>query len=441
MNKINLIFATAFAMAACTAAAAGPGGWNQPGGGGNQPGGNQPGGGGSSATWTFDTFLASSTTASGLIIRESTITGFASPAAATAASSVTQIAAGALAGCTTITSIDLSATSIAEIPDSAFAGCTALKTVTLPVSCTAIGSNAFAGCSALTAIAAEGVTHIGDDAFRGCTSLASVPSSATVFGAYAFAQSGLAKVSVDSAASVGEGAFAGCESLKAAEWSQSTLPKAVFAGCTALDQGDWSGVGEIGQAALAGIPAAALTLDPSAELSDYALAADTATLATTLANASLPAFAESAFLGREISYTPVAGSVTRIEAADLVEWLIADAGAVSPSVTQPADYNTATLEAWLATGSNAFAYAYADELANDSSFTALTVNGTSFSFTAPSNTALSIAVEPVASYSLSSDTADWSAENLVWSGDAGAYVAADTSQGACFVRLKFVFGW
>jgi len=62
--------------------AAGPGG-NPPGGGGNQPGGNQPGqpGGGSSATFTFDTFLAASTATSGVIIREGVITGHESPTA------------------------------------------------------------------------------------------------------------------------------------------------------------------------------------------------------------------------------------------------------------------------------------------------------------------------------------------------------------------------
>ena len=114
MNKMKIVVAVAFATIASAALAAGPGG------GGTQPGGNQPGGGGSSANWTFDTFLASSTTASGLIIREGVVMGFDNPTSVTVASTVTEIAEGALAGCTTLTSINLSSTSITEIPESAF---------------------------------------------------------------------------------------------------------------------------------------------------------------------------------------------------------------------------------------------------------------------------------------------------------------------------------
>ena len=441
MNKMNLFVAVAFVTLASAALAAGPGGGGTPPGGGTQPGGNQPGGG-SSATWTFDTFLASSTTTSGLIIREGVVIGFDNPTSVTVASTVSDIAEGALAGCTTLTSINLASTSITEIPGSAFAGCTALKTVTLPSSCTSIGANAFAGCTALTTLAASGVTDIGADAFRGCTALASVASSATTLGDYAFAQSGVTAADISGAVSLGEGTFAGCESLSSVTVATgATLPDAVFAGCTALAVSDWSGVTSFGQAALAGIPATALTLNASATIADYALAADEATLVTTLSNSSLPSFADTAFLGREVSYEPVAGSVTRIEASDLVEWLVADASGSSPTVTQPADYNTATLKTWLATGNNAYAYAYADDIAADESFLGLTVSGTSFVYTAPSDAAISVSVMPVGCYELSSDESDWSADNLVWSEEAGAYVAADATQPSCFARLRFSFNW
>ena len=440
MNKMYIVVAVAFATLASAALAAGPGGGTPPGGGGTQPGGTQPGGG-SSATWTFDTFLASSTTTSGLIIREGVVIGFDSPTSVTVASTVTEIAEGALAGCTTLTSINLSSTSITEIPESAFAGCTALKSVTLPTACTAIGANAFAGCTSLATVAASGVTDIGADAFRGCGGLASVPSSAKKLGDYAFAQSGVESVSVSSGMSVGEGAFAGCENLKSAEWNQSTLPDGVFAGCTALVESDWSQVATFGQAALAGIPATTISLNSSATLSAYALAADDAVLVTTLSNSSLPSFADTAFLGREVSYTPVAGSITRIEASDLVEWLVADASGSSPTVTQPADYNTATLKTWLATGNNAYAYAYADDIAADESFLGLTICGTNFVYAAPSDASISVSVTPVGCYELSSDESDWSADNLVWSEEAGAYVAADAEQKSCFARLRFVCGW
>ena len=440
MNKMNLICAAALATLASAAIAAGPGG-NQPGGGGNQPGGNQPGGG-SSATFTFDSFLASSTTTSGLIIREGIVIGFDSPTSVTVASTVSDIAEGALAGCTTLTSINLASTSITEIPGSAFAGCTALKTVTLPSSCTSIGANAFAGCTALTTLEASGVTEIGADAFRGCTALASVASSATTLGDYAFVQSGVTAADISGAVSLGEGTFAGCESLSSVTVATgATLPDALFAGCTALDESDWSQVATFGQASLAGIPVTAISLNSAATLGAYALAADEAVLVTTLSNSSLPSFADTAFLGREVSYAPVAGSITRIEASDLVEWLVADASGSSPTVTQPADYNTATLKTWLATGNNAYAYAYADDIAADESFLGLTVNGTSFIYAAPSDASISVSVTPVGCYELSSDESDWSADNLVWSEEAGAYVAADTTQDSCFARLRFVCGW
>lgn len=404
-------------------------------------GGNQPGGG-SSATFTFDSFLASSTTTSGLIIREGIVIGFDSPTSVTVASTVSDIAEGALAGCTTLTSINLASTSITEIPGSAFAGCTALKTVTLPSSCTSIGANAFAGCTALTTLAASGVTEIGADAFRGCTALASVASSATTLGDYAFAQSGVTAADISGAVSLGEGTFAGCESLSSVTVATgATLPDALFAGCTALDESDWSQVATFGQASLAGIPVTAISLNSAATLGAYALAADEAVLVTTLSNSSLPSFADTAFLGREVSYTPVAGSITRIEASDLVEWLVADASGSSPTVTQPADYNTATLNTWLATGNNAYAYAYADDIAADESFLGLTICGTNFVYTAPSDASISVSVTPVGCYELSSDESDWSADNLVWSEEAGAYVAADTTQDSCFARLRFVCGW
>ena len=440
--KTKIITAFAVSFIASLALAAGPGGGGTPpGGGGNQPGGNQPGGGGSSATFTFDTFLASSTETSGLIIREGTITGYASPTAVTVASSVTDIADGALAGCATLTSIDLSATSITSIPADAFSGCTALATVVLPSTCTSIGANAFAGCSSLATVTASGVTVIGDDAFRGCSVLASVPSFVTTLGDYAFAQSGLTSVNVGSGATVGEGAFAGCEDLATAVWGQTALPDAVFAGCSSLAVSDWSGVTAFGQAALAGIPATTITLNPSATLDAYALAAGEATVVTTLSNSSLPTFADTALIGREVSYTPVAGSVTRVEAADLVEWLIADSSSAAPSVTQPSNYSTATLKTWLATGNNAYLYAYADDIAASAGFRGLTVNGTKFIYNAPTDATLSIAVEPVASYALSSDESDWSADNLSWSDEDGAYIAADATQTSCFARLRFTFNW
>lgn len=411
---------------------------------GGGPGGGGDPGGGSSGVFTYDSFFSVTTNAS-CLIREGTLYGYTSALAYTVrptSSAVTALADGVFAGNTTITTVDLSACSaLLEIPPDCFAGCTALASVVLPTSCASIGANAFAGCSSLASLTAPGVTSIGADAFRGCVALASVPASAASIGDYAFAQSGVASAIVGDLHSVGEGAFSGCESLTVVDWGRSNLPNAVFAGCTALDKGDWSVVSSFGRASLAGIPATTITLSPSASLASFALAAEVATLVTTLSNDSLPTFDGTAFLGREVSYTPVAGSAARIEAADLVDWLIADAASPSPRVIQPGDYSTATLKAWLATGSNAFAYAYADDIAADSGFLALTVIGDRFIFTPPSDDAISLSVKLVGCYELSSDAGDWSEDNLVWSDADGAYVSADGNAASCFVRIRFETAW
>ncbi len=430
-------FFAALASAAALSVLAGPPSGGGPGG-GSQPGGNQPGSGGSSATWTFDSFIVSSTTTSGLIVREGVITGFASPTDVTAASSVTSIEEGALAGCTTLTSIDLSSTSITEIPSECFAGCTSLSTVKLPSACTVIGANAFAGCTALKTLEASGAETVGSDAFRGCTSLAAVPSSATTLGAYAFAQSGVTSASV-AAATLGEGVFAGCESLASASVG-TDLPAAAFAGCTALDQSDWTGVTGFGQASLAGIPAKSLTVASTATLGDYAFAADETTLETTLTfdGSTVPTYGDTAFLGRSLtaSYTPAEGVVTRVEASDLVEWLQNECDAV----TQPASYATADLETWLSSPSNAsaiFAFCYPEA---ESEADALTISGTTFIFTDSSRN--SVVVTPVGTDDLTADFSSGSV-TIAETETAGVYTATPTDASAqqFFMRLTYSKSW
>ena len=408
---------------------------------GGGPGG-ESGGGGSGGSLTYDSFISVTTNAY-CLVREGTLYGYTSSLTTsvvpTSSSTVSALADGVFAGNTTITMVNLANTSITEIPSDCFAGCSALKTVTLPASCTTVGPNAFAGCTSLTAFSGSGVTTVSHDAFRDCTALTSPTLPATV-GSYAYSQSGATSADVSGVTTLGEGVFAGCESLTAATVaSGTTLPAATFAGCTALAVSDWSDVSEFGQAALAGIPATTLTFSSSATLGAYAFAADAATVATTLSQSALPAYDSTAFLGREVSYVPVSGSVTRIEASDLVAWL-SDATA-SAGVTQPTDYNTATLKTWLSDSANAYAYAYADDLAADEDFIGLTVDGKSFIYTAPSDAALSISVEPVACYTLSSDESDWSADNLTWSDNDNAYLATDTTQTSCFARLRFSWDW
>ena len=405
-----------------------------------------PGGGGG-GTFSYDAFLSVTTNAN-CLIREGTLYGATSSlttsVAPTSAGGVTALADGVFAGNTTIRTVNLANTSIEAIPDSAFAGCTALTTVALPATCTTIGPNAFAGCTALSTFTGAGVSTIGADAFRGCAALAAVPSSATTLGAYAFARSGV-KAADLSSATAGEGAFAGCEGLTAATVATSaSLPAALFAGCTALDVSDWSGVATFGQASLAGIPATTLALDPDATLGAYALAADEATLVTTLSGSSVPARDATAFLGREVSYTVSDGVLARIEAEALVNWLGEQAADATSTVAQPASYATADLETWLATASNAgsiLLFGYEEEYAADAGYLALDVSGTNFLWTAQdAATAESVAITLEGSYALGDD-ASWSADNLVYDADTDTYVAADPDEPACFARLRLEKGW
>ena len=449
--KLKTIFAvlSVLALSCAYVHAAGPGGDSSGGGPGGESGGGPGGesgggpggesGGGSGGSFTYDSFISVSTNAN-CLVREGTLYGYTSSLTASVqlSSSVTvsTLADGAFAGNTTITVVNLLNTSIAEIPSDCFAGCTSLTTVRLPASCTAIGPGAFAGCTALSSITGSGVTAVCHDAFRGCTALTSPALPATV-GSYAYSQSGATSADVSGVTSLGEGVFAGCESLASATVaSGTTLPAATFAGCTALAVSDWSDVGEFGQAALAGIPATTMTLSSSATLGAYAFAADAATVATTLNQSALPAYESTSFLGREVSYVPVSGSVARIEAMDLVDWLLDETA--SAGVTQPADYGTATLKTWLSDASNA--YAYADDLAENGDFLGLNVVGNCFVYNAPSDTALSIGVEIVGCYTLSSNADDWTADKLVWSDEDGVYLAAEETD-TCFARLRFNWDW
>jgi hypothetical protein len=441
--NIKTLFAFLVAVGvSCATVYAAPGG-GQPG--GDQPGGGQPGGdqpGGASGSLTYDDFISVTTNAY-CLVRDGTLYGYTeslTTSVAPTSADVTALAHGVFAGNTSITTVNLASTSITEVPSDCFAGCTALASVTLPASCKTIGANAFAGCTNLSSVTASGeIDAVGHDAFRDCTSLAEIQFTAAALGPYSFANTALAGVNLSGAAAE-VGAFSGCSSLSVALNIPADVPDALFAGDIALATADISCCTSIGAAAFAGCDElTTLTLDPSATLGAYALAADEATVATTLVQSALPTYADTSFLGREVSYTPDANSVTRIEASDLVDWL-SDAVA-SASVTKPADYNTATLKTWLADAANAYAYAYADDVAADQDFLPLTVSGSSFIYNGPSDAAISISVEPVACYTLSADESDWTADNLTWSEDDGAYLATDTSVASCFARLRFTWDW
>lgn len=450
------VFSCAYVHAAGPGGASGGGPGGESGGGpggesGGGPGG-ESGGGGSGGSFTYDSFISVTTNAY-CLVREGTLYGYTSSlttsVAPTSSSTVSTLAHGVFAGNTSITTVNLANTSIAEIPSDCFAGCTALKTVTLPSTCTSIGPGAFAGCTALATFTGNGVTAVSHDAFRGCTSLAAA-AGADEIGSYAYSQSGVASADVSSATTLGEGAFAGCESLTSATVaSGATLPAAVFAGCTSLAVSDWSGISEFGQASLAGIPATELTISDDASVGAYAFAADAATVATTLS--ALPASydADTSFLGREASYTVNGSDVVRIEANELVTWLmaVAETPLESTAVAQPTSdgttvcYATASLESWLADSSNEaalLAYCYGDGTAATD---VLAVDGgtQSFVFEPSGKSAVSVSVVGTNDLAVDFDVSSLSGTD---NGDGTyTYVSADDTATSCFARLKFAKDW
>ncbi len=96
-----------------------------------------------------------------------------------------------------------------------FAGNTEIKTVILPVYVTEIPAGAFAGCTSLETIVAFGVTKIGKDAFKGCSSLKSfaIDNMVTELGENAF-----------------EGAFAEGEGLSVMAANASVADAAIISG-------------------------------------------------------------------------------------------------------------------------------------------------------------------------------------------------------------------
>jgi len=444
-SKSIFAFLLALAFSLSTASAQGPDGGSTPGGGESGPGG------GGSGSFTYDEFLSVTTNSDGTLERDGLLYGYTDGLAATVTggSDTATLASGVFAGNTALTAVDLSSrSSITAIPDDCFAGCTALESVVLPTDCASVGANAFAGCTALSSVSMTGVQTVGADAFRGCTALSSVTlSSVTSLGDYAFAQSGLATASAPSA-TLGEGVFAGCESLANATLGVTALPAATFSGCTALETADWSAYGEFGAAAAAGIPATNLAISSSATLGDYAFAADAATLATVL-DGEAPSYADTSFLGREVSCTVNGGDVVRLEAGELVSWLmsVADGSTVleSTSVSQPTNsagsvcYATDVLESWIGESANLdalFAFCYGDGTAFSD---VLSLSGTTFSCAASDRT--SVTVTPVAAYDLAETPVSGNLSVSDPVEGVSTATAADESADACFAGLLFTEGW
>jgi len=122
--------------------------------------------------------VTSGSSAAGKLTVPSKVTIGGSGSAATF--TVTEIAAGAFAGNTSLTSVKLPK-SVKKIGVRAFAGCTALMKAVTGNGVTAIGNSAFKGCTALKSVTiGKKVKTIGKAAFSGCTSLKKIAVNSTV---------------------------------------------------------------------------------------------------------------------------------------------------------------------------------------------------------------------------------------------------------------------
>jgi hypothetical protein len=147
--------------------------------------------------------------------------------------------------------IDLSETAVTDIPiNDPFKDNTTITSVTLPESCTSIGSSVFAGCTALKSVTAPGLIDLGQSAFEGCTSLEeyTLPESCTTIGRSAFAGcTSLKSVTAPGLTSLGAYAFDGCTSLEEFTLPSGYTPPSgrtgnmagMFNGCTALQSLTW----------------------------------------------------------------------------------------------------------------------------------------------------------------------------------------------------------
>lgn len=162
----------------------------------------------------------------------------------------------------TLPQTDAAGKPITAIADDAFAGNRYLQTITLPDTVTEIGAGAFAGCTALQRCDAANVMQIGARAFADCTQLAQLSEMPNLqfVGEGAFAHcaalqalslsavsalpdqvcigcTALEFVSMPYVTEIGEKAFAGCIALKRMEcpWDAVTaIAAAAFSGCSAL---------------------------------------------------------------------------------------------------------------------------------------------------------------------------------------------------------------
>jgi hypothetical protein len=145
--------------------------------------------------------------------------------------SVTTLGDGAFAGCTSLTSIEIS--EVTSIGEQAFYSCVALNKVEMS-NVISIGKTAFNGCANLTEVKMPKVTSIGEQAFAGCKLTSLDITTEVVVGASAFAScTSLESINLPNA-TISGGAFGSCTALTSANLSNATIESSAFDSCTGL---------------------------------------------------------------------------------------------------------------------------------------------------------------------------------------------------------------
>ena len=148
---------------------------------------------------------------------------------------------------------------VTEIAAFAFSGCSSLTSVVVPGSVTAIGDRAFMNCASLASVdLPNSLTEIGYSVFSGCSSLTSftVPAGLTEIPDNMFSYTGLTGVTIPAGViSIGNGAFSGCSSLENVDLqgSLTSIGDGAFSGCSSLTSFDLTdGLTYIGGSAFSG---------------------------------------------------------------------------------------------------------------------------------------------------------------------------------------------
>ena len=143
--------------------------------------------------------------------------------------------------------LDISRVNLSVLPTEAFLKCTNIKSVTLPNTLTAIGTQAFCGSSLVSISIPAGVKTIGNGTFNLCTSLQTVTfekgsqlkafENSSGWGGVFQSCTSLTTIEIPaSVETIGYNAFFGCSSLKTVTFEKGSQLKTIdgFHSCTSL---------------------------------------------------------------------------------------------------------------------------------------------------------------------------------------------------------------